>query len=194
MNRTIYNPVIKDSTTFIHTASETNNRFTEVEVTLMPAGGTPLHYHNHYSETFKVSQGELSIIFGNKAMVVLKPGSHYTVSKGTQHRFFNATGKPVVFKVLIEPGCAGFENALRIMYGLATDGHTNAKALPKSWKHIAVITNMSDMNSPGILSLIAPLFRWYAKSKAGQNTERLLLNRYCGAFPLEQQYRHNPLS
>lgn len=154
----------------------------------MPGGGTPLHYHNSYAETFRVTQGELSIIFGNKAVIVLKPGSRYTVHQGIQHRFFNDSGSPVIFNVLIEPGSAGFENALRIMYGLAADGLTTANAVPKSWKHIAVITTMSDMNSPGVLSLIAPLFRWYAKSKAGRDTRRLLLNRYCGAFAQEQHY------
>lgn len=183
MNRTLYNPVIKDTTTFIHLAAETGNAYTEVEVTLMPGGGTPLHYHKQYAETFQVSDGELTITLGNKSTIVLKAGMRYTVERGVHHRFFNATDVPVIFNVVITPGSPGFEQSLRMMYGLATDGQTNAKSIPRNWRHLAVIMAISDMNAPGILSLLAPVFKWYAQTRSGKSMERLLNQKYCRSTP-----------
>ena len=57
MNQTIINPVIKDQVTFTQTAAATNGRITTLQVTLMPGGGTPMHYHKNFSETFVVVLG-----------------------------------------------------------------------------------------------------------------------------------------
>lgn len=179
MSRTIYNPVIKDTTTFIHTAAETGNQYTEVEVTLMPGGGTPLHYHESYEETFRVSEGVLSLETVNKQIITLYPGQVHTIPVRAHHRFFNASKNPVKFNVLIAPGSTGFEQALRILYGLAADGHTNKQAMPKKITQLAVIMVMSDMNAPGLLSLFTPLFRWYAGTGNGKRTKQYLVSRYC---------------
>ncbi len=61
MERTIVNPVIKDQVTFKQTAKATKGSITRLEVTLMPGGGTPLHYHRNFSETFIVQSGTLTI-------------------------------------------------------------------------------------------------------------------------------------
>ena len=54
MKRTIVNPIIKDTVTFLQTSQESGGKITEGEITLMPGGGNPLHYHKTYSETFKM--------------------------------------------------------------------------------------------------------------------------------------------
>ncbi len=61
MKRTIVNPIIKDTVTFLKTPEETNGQMTEAEITLMPGGGNPLHYHKTYSETFSALEGELGV-------------------------------------------------------------------------------------------------------------------------------------
>ncbi len=179
MNRTIYNPVIKDTTTFIRTAAETGNRYTEVEVTLMPGGGTPMHYHESYEETFRVTKGELSLQLDGKQQITLSPGESHTIPVRARHRFFNASSAKVTFIVLITPGSPGFEKALRILYGLAADGLTAKNAMPKKMSWLAVIMARSDMNAPGFLSLLAPLFRWYAGSRSGIIAWHYLVDRYC---------------
>jgi len=179
MNRTIYNPVIRDTTTFIRTAAETGYQYTEAEVTLMPGGGTPMHYHETFEETFIVSSGTLTLQLGRRSTLWLKPGEYHSVPAGKTHRFFNATQNPVTFKVLIAPGNTGFEHALRILYGLAEDGYTDSKGLPKKLAHTAVIMTISDMNAPGILSFLMPFFKLYSRSKRGKSVRRYLLNRYC---------------
>lgn len=59
--KTIVNPVVKDEVTFIQTASASNGQMTVLSVKLMPGGGTPLHYHKNFAETFTTMQGELTI-------------------------------------------------------------------------------------------------------------------------------------
>ena len=59
---------------------------------------------------------------------------------------FNPTDQEIIFNVKLTPGHTGFENSLRIIYGLAGDGLTDNKTIPKSIKHLALVVCMSDMN------------------------------------------------
>jgi mannose-6-phosphate isomerase-like protein (cupin superfamily) len=130
MKRTIVNPVIKDVATFLQTANESSSKVSEIEIVVMPGGGNILHYHKTYSETFIAVEGDLGIKLKD-SIKVLKPGERYTVKPMELHAFFNPTGRPVKFRILIEPGHEGFENSLRILYGLAADGLTDKKSVPK---------------------------------------------------------------
>ena len=51
MKRTIENPVIKDTITFLQTSKESGGKITDLVLTLMPKGGNILHYHP-YAEKF----------------------------------------------------------------------------------------------------------------------------------------------
>jgi hypothetical protein len=61
MKKVIVNPIFRDTVTFIKTSAETKEQFTEAELTLMPGGRNPLHYHLSYSETFTAIDGELGV-------------------------------------------------------------------------------------------------------------------------------------
>jgi mannose-6-phosphate isomerase-like protein (cupin superfamily) len=177
MKRTIVNPVIKDVATFLRTAKESNAKLTEIEIKVMPGGGNKLHYHKTYSETFVAVEGELGIRIGKQENKILKPGEQYTVQPMQLHAFFNPGDKPVTFLVRIEPGHEGFENSLRILYGLAADGLTFKDSIPKNFVHTALILNMSDMNAPGLLTWIFPALQWIAKRSKG--VEQRLISQYC---------------
>ena len=163
MKRTIVNPIIKDSVTFIQTSEESGGKVSEAEITLMPEGGNPLHYHKTYSETFTAIEGDLGLKLGKRNTKILKPGETHTVEPMSIHSFFNPTQKEIKFNVKIKPGHTGFENSLRILYGLAADGLTDKKTIPKSLKHTAIIVCMSDMNVPGLLTLLVSSFKTYCK-------------------------------
>src|SRR6478735_9037994 len=121
MKRTIVNPVIKDEATFLRTARESDSKVSELQITLAPGGGNRMHYHKTYSETFIAVDGELGLRLGRNGTKLLKPGERYTVQPMQHHCFFNPGGNTVKFNILIEPGHEGFENSLRILYGLAKD-------------------------------------------------------------------------
>jgi quercetin dioxygenase-like cupin family protein len=179
MKETITNPLIKDQVTFIKTTRETAGRVTEIEVVLSPGGGTPLHFHKDFTEQFIVLEGQLGIQLGKKQVQTLGPGMAYTVQKREVHRFFNATSEKVKFKTIIEPGSVGFENSLRILYGLAGDNLTNNKGIPRDLISMAVISNMSGMYLPGAFKLLTPLFNILAGIGCRKGVDKQLLGKYC---------------
>ncbi len=179
MKRTIVNPIIKDTATFFQTAEESGGKVTEIEITLMPEGGNPLHYHKTYSETFTAVDGELGVKLGKRKTKILKPGESYTVEAMALHGFFNPGDKEIKFNVKLRPGHSGFENSIRIIYGLAGDGLTNNKSIPKSMKHMAIIVCMSDMNVPGLFSFLYPVLKHFAKKAKENGEEQRLIDKYC---------------
>ena len=179
MKRTIVNPVIKDVATFLQTARESNAKVSELEITLMPGGGNRLHYHKTYSETFVAVDGELGLRLGKNESKILKPGQRFTVKPMQLHCFFNPTANPIKFNILIEPGHEGFENSLRIIYGLAKDGLTDRESIPKKLMHTALIVTMGDMNAPGFLTWIYPLLKWLASRTKAKKEQKRLIALYC---------------
>ena len=179
MRRTIVNPIIKDTVTFLQTAEESGGKITEANITLMPGGGNPLHYHKTYSETFTAMDGDLGLKLGKKGTKILRAGESHTVEPMSLHGFFNPTDKEIKFNVKLSPGHTGLENSLRILYGLAADGLTNNKSIPKRLKHAAIIVCMSDMNVPGLLTLLYPLLKRMANKAKTDGEEQKLIDKYC---------------
>lgn len=179
MKRTIVNPIIKDTVTFLQTSEESGGNVTEAEITLMPGGGNPLHYHKTYSETFTAIKGELGLKLGKKKTKILKEGETFTVEPSSIHGFYNPTDKEITFNVKCKPGHTGFENSLRIIYGLASDGLTDKNTIPKSIKHKAIVVCMSDMNLPGLFTFMFPLLKLIAKRAKKSGEEQKLIDKYC---------------
>ncbi len=180
MQKTIVNPVIKDVATFIKSASESDGTVSEIEITLSQGGGNVLHYHKTYSETFTAVDGDLGLKLGkSEQKVILKPGESYTVQPMELHCFFNPGNEQIKFNIKIVPGHKGFENSLCVLYGLAKDGLTNNKSIPKNLTHTAIVICLSDMNAPGFLTLIFPLLKWLYKRAQNSGEEQRLITKYC---------------
>lgn len=179
MKRKIINPVLKETITFIKTAAETNGTITELEITLMPGGGNPLHYHTSYIEKFTALEGELGLELKNRRKFILQPGESFVVNIGVLHRFFNPGDKQIRFRNEVNPGHEGFEDTLRILCGLAADGLYNKKGIPKDITHLAICGIMSDMRLPGLMSLMMPVLKMIAARAIKSGRQQHLLNRYC---------------
>lgn len=107
--RAIFNPVNKDTAKFTKYSAETDGEFTEVEVTLAPSGGNPLHYHSSFTETFLAVDNKLHIRHGPEGTpAVLEPGETRTIEIGEHHCFYNPTDEAVKFKVTLRPASEGF--------------------------------------------------------------------------------------
>lgn len=178
MHETITNPVIKDQVTFIQTSAATKGRITTLQVRLMPGGGTPMHYHKNFSETFIVAEGILTITLKNKT-VTLAPGDKMEVKKEQWHRFSNESTIPVSFTTVVTPGSEGFEQALRILYGLAADRKTNKKGVPQNPLALAVISKISDMWPAGPRIFIVPLLELMNFIAVLTGLRKKLLKKYC---------------
>jgi len=179
MKRKIINPLYKDTVTFVKTSAESEGKISELEITLLPDGKNPIHYHKTYSETFTAIDGEAGVGLGKNRKKILKPGESYTVEPNNLHYWFNPVDREIKFKVEIKPGHEGFENSLRILYGMAADGLTDKKGIPKSIQHKAIVAIMADMNIPGFFTLIFPLLKRIAKKAKASGYEQQLVDRYC---------------
>ena len=178
MKKTIFNPIFKDTCTFLQTSEETNGEYTEIEVTLSPHGGNLLHKHTGFAETFTPIEGNLGPIV-NGAKILLKPGEKLTIKQGEVHRFFNPDDLPIKFHLQFTPGHTGAENMLRILYGLAWDGMTNKKGIPKSLTTLAVLGEIGDSSVAGILSWLSPLLKRLAAYARSKGVDKVLLEKYC---------------
>lgn len=87
MNRTITNPELKETSTFLQTAAQSGGTLSEPETTLLPGGGNPLHYHTSYTEKFTALEGELGLELRKRQKLILKPEKSYLIKIGEVHRF-----------------------------------------------------------------------------------------------------------
>jgi mannose-6-phosphate isomerase-like protein (cupin superfamily) len=178
-HKIIENPIIGDRVTFLETAADSDNKHTLVEVDLAPEGGNQMHCHKTYSESFEVLEGVLGVQLGSKKML-LRAGESYTVPPNAPHRFFNPSKtEQVRFITRLESGHAGFEKSLCIGYGLARDGQMTADGRPKNLYHAALLLVWSEVNLPGLLRWLDPVFHWFARRAVDKGIDRMLLDRYC---------------
>lgn len=179
MKRKIINPVIQDTILFIQTSEASHAAITEMELTLMPGGSNFPHYHKSFTETFTAMEGVLGLRLNGNQVKMLQPGESCAVAPNQVHHFFNPGETEIRFNITITPGHKGFEYSLRILYGLAGDGFTNKKSIPRSLTHMAIIGAMSDSYLPGFMKIVSPLFNFLAKRAKKNGLEKQLVDRYC---------------
>src|SRR3982750_4107316 len=77
-----------------------------------PAGATALkHYHTDYRETFKVLQGELTVIKAGNRYAVKAGQLSPTIETKEIHTYINGTKENVIVDIILEPGHRGCELA-----------------------------------------------------------------------------------
>jgi quercetin dioxygenase-like cupin family protein len=176
--RRFYNPVQKDTATFLKTHNETNGEFSLAEVDVEPGGGTTPHFHLDYTEGFEVLEGELTVLLGNVTQT-LRVGQKAVVPRNTLHRFINESDKPSKALIEIRPAHAGFEKMIAITYGLAADGKVNSKGIPKNPLVLALLLDMAGIKLPGFLKVIQPLFSLLATLAKRRGLQAQLEATYC---------------
>jgi quercetin dioxygenase-like cupin family protein len=166
--RTIENSVTGERVTFLATAEETNGEYVRIRnETSAGAPGVVMHYHLSYTEAFEVLQGTLDVCVGTNNHIVLAEGESAFVPLNTAHRFWNSSTEPVIFEVEIRPA-RNFEKSLRAAFGLAEDGKTNDKGVPKNILELALIYELSESYivgiplflQKGIFGALARIARW----------------------------------
>ena len=156
LKRLYENPQIGERIYFKKYAHEPGEQVTIIDAELNPGASTPLHYHRTYDEHFECMEGELSLEIDRK-ITVLRAGDQVTAPRRSVHRFFNQGAESVLFRTTVSPGHAGYEQMLKIVHGLAVDGLTDAKGLPRKFWHLGILVALSETNLPGWLSLLQPL-------------------------------------
>jgi mannose-6-phosphate isomerase-like protein (cupin superfamily) len=171
------NPVIGNRIEFSEICEETKGTRTVAEITLQPFRSVPLHYHNEFSEFYEVLDGELGIQVG-KEIKKLKKGEYVLVPVKAVHRYFNDTGEPVKFKVVIQPGNIGYQLLIAVLNGLARDGKVNKKGLPRNLLIFAYVSVAAGSNVPGFMSWMQPVLNWLHKLAVKRGIDKQLLSKY----------------
>jgi len=176
--RTLFNEIIKDKVIWEKYSRETGGEYARARIMVSHGGGTFVHFHRSYTETFFTQSGVLGVEKDGKILSV-PAGESAHVPIGAHHRFFNDSGEDVTFVVELRPGHQGFERGLYIMYGLANDGLCDDKAMPLRPLHQALIANMSDMYIPGPFSFLGvPFVKLMAAYGRWSGEEERLLKKY----------------
>lgn len=177
----IFHPIQRDYATFLATSRDTGGDRTVLEVELAPGGGNAPHVHPSFDERFELLAGTLAVHVDGETHL-LNPGDRAIAPAGTRHNFANPSAdEPAVFRVTLHPGSAGFEDALRIAYGLACDRRVNERGIPRNLYHLAVLMEMGETRPTGAASLLAPAFRLLARRARRLGIERELIERYVPA-------------
>jgi quercetin dioxygenase-like cupin family protein len=175
--RRIYSPVQRDAAIFLETAQESGGRRTLLEIELAPGGGNVAHRHLSYTERFVCVEGDLTVRVDG-LLHALAPDDEATAHVGALHCFANETDEPVRFQVELTPGHRGFEQALQIGYGLARDGATNGKGIPRNLVHAALLMQMGELRLAGPMRALTPLLGLLARWGRRRGAEAALAERY----------------
>lgn len=171
------NPVYKDRATVIHTGEDSGGDYSLGLLEVSPGGGNPMHTHPNFEETFTAQEGVLGInLNGEKHYLV--PGQSITVPRNTPHHFFNNSSQKISCYVKFVPAQPDFIKGLAIAYGLASDGLTDKKGLPKKLKHAAIVVTLTDTNFTGFMRLLLPWLRMLARKAHKDGTVQSLLEKY----------------
>jgi mannose-6-phosphate isomerase-like protein (cupin superfamily) len=171
------NPAYKDKVTVLKTSEETKGEYSLGQLEVYPGGGNGLHIHTAFTETFTAVKGTLGVVLRDKK-IYLKPGDSLTIPLQMPHYFFNDNKETIVCNIKLQPGHQGFEKGIAIAYGLATDGKSSKKGVPKSISHLALIMMLTDTHPAGVLGWLKPLFRSLANRAKRKGVEKELLEKY----------------
>lgn len=172
------NPIYKDTAYFLETSEETNGAYTRIQLSVNGDGGNTPHFHKGYSEKFTVLEGRLKLLTGDK-YVTLRAGESFLVPPLMKHCFSGEGNTTAKFIVEFRPGQPGFEKGLAIGYGLAKDGLTNKKGIPKKFSHLALLIDLTQAYIPGIIfSILNPVFKWAAARAIAKGEDKRLIEKY----------------
>lgn len=175
--RVFINPIYKDKGTVLKSVAETGGEYMLCELEIAPGGGNFMHTHSAFEETFIAIKGKLGVVLHGRRHY-LQNGESVTVPLHAPHHFFNDTTETVICHIRFTPGHEGFVKGLAIGYGLATDGLTNSKGIPKSLTHLALLMTLTDTKPAGLLGALFPFFKWLAAKAKRNGTEQKLLEKY----------------
>jgi Cupin domain len=131
-----------------------------------PGGKVTPHYHLSYSERFKVLEGRLSVVIDG-VRHELGPGDEAVAAPRSLHAWSNPGAERSVAQIELRPGSSGFENSLRVVYGLAADGLVLGNGVPRNPLHAALVLEMGDVRLPGAYAALERSLGCWSASPAG---------------------------
>jgi mannose-6-phosphate isomerase-like protein (cupin superfamily) len=115
------------------------------ELHVQPGGAVAgEHVHHHFDEQFTVESGRIGFRL-NGAESEAGPGDVVEIPSGSWHDWWNASDEEeAVARVTVSDG-ERFVLMIENMFGLANDGHTNAKGMPNPLQLTMFATEFRDV-------------------------------------------------
>lgn len=177
--KTYYNPINGEYTRILESSADTNGEYSLLEVSLMPGGGNPVHYHTRFTEEFFAVKGLLGLRY-EKDILHLEPGQSRLVPIGIQHRFFNDSDEPIIFRIILRSGQPGFENFIKGLFGLVNDGKTTKSMVPKNPYYAVILLKWGDTHLKNtFFYLFTPFASLVYRLAVKLGREKKLLDKYC---------------
>jgi quercetin dioxygenase-like cupin family protein len=178
IDRTIDNPVTGERATYIETSHETGRTRSVIEIDVQPHGGVPVHRHAGHDEHIEVLEGEIEVTIAGRSRRY-GTGERVVIERDVVHAWRNPNAdRPLRFRGMMTPGHPGFENMLRVLFGLARDGEVRRSGLPKRLSDIGLLIELDPALAAGVMRVIAPLARWSVRRPSARRRAGELLRRY----------------
>jgi quercetin dioxygenase-like cupin family protein len=138
------NPCTGERGVLVKTPWEGENPSLEADLHVQPKGAVVgEHVHRNFDERFTVRAGRIGFrLDGNES--VAGPGDVVEIPRGSWHDWWNAGDEEVVARVWVSDG-ARFLQMIETLFGLARDGHTNAKGMPDPLQLALFATEFRDV-------------------------------------------------
>jgi mannose-6-phosphate isomerase-like protein (cupin superfamily) len=129
LGEALENPVTRERAVIIELPWQNADGRAVAEMTALPgARVVGEHLHPAIHERFSVLKGELTVI-RNGQRSTLREGESAEIEPGVWHDWFNRGTVDAVVRVEITPG-ERFAHMIETLFGLAREGHVNAKGMP----------------------------------------------------------------
>jgi mannose-6-phosphate isomerase-like protein (cupin superfamily) len=129
LGETLENPVTRERAVIIELPWQNADGRAVAEMTaLSGARVVGEHLHPAIHERFSVLEGELTVIRDGQRST-LRAGESAEIEPGVWHDWFNRGAVDAVVRVEVTPG-ERFAHMIETLFGLAREGHVNAKGMP----------------------------------------------------------------
>jgi mannose-6-phosphate isomerase-like protein (cupin superfamily) len=123
------NPVTRERAVIIELPWQNADGRAVAEMTALPgARVVGEHLHPAIHERFSVLEGELTVMRDGQRST-LRAGESAEIEPGVWHDWFNRGAVDAVVRVEVTPG-ERFAHMIETLFGLAREGHVNAKGMP----------------------------------------------------------------
>ncbi len=126
----VWNPLSGEKALIVQSAEESGGARLVADFAVEAGGFVPggEHVHDHCTEHFEVRAGRIVFALDGQERT-LEAGDQLAVAPGTPHRWWNDGEDEVQIRVRVEPALR-FDEAILTVWGLCTDGHTDARGRP----------------------------------------------------------------
>jgi mannose-6-phosphate isomerase-like protein (cupin superfamily) len=138
------NPVTGERGIVLEAPPDNPARRLAAELHVRPGGAVAgEHLHPAIAERFEVIEGRLGVKLDGERSTI-GPGEAVEVAEGRWHDWWQEGDEKAIVRVEVVPGDR-FLEMIRTLYGLAVDGRTNAKGMPRPLQLVALAEEFNDV-------------------------------------------------